>query len=361
MRLEFTCGIVLMASLWSCVVARASEGPSQLEVEPFALLPSDVRQPEGLTVDPSSGEVFVGTFDARDPKHLRNNVLLRYSVDGELLGSAKFGETPLTGIEYRDGYIYVLNFGASKLQRVRADFTGNPKVEDRVTFHALAPSAPTARRINNPDGSDDSIVFGSNGLPGPNGMVFDRKGNLFISDSFQGAIYRVANATRCDPCSLEVISRDSLLGTAGPLPFGANGLAFNADETLLYITNAGDGRLLRMNLATAKIDILAESLPGADGLMFHDGLLWVNANQVDTVVGVDEAGLIRFRVGAFNSLTEDGAPIGLLFPASAAVGQDDWIFVSNLALALTPTVGDEWEEKVRRWTIVRFKAPKVMK
>lgn len=336
---------------------RAAEQRLQtIAVAPFAQLPDGVRQPEGLTVNTQAREVIVGTFDAREPEAQRNNQLLRYDAKGHLLARRSFGATPLTGLAYREGQIYVLNFGASKLQRLAADFTENTPVEDLASFSALRPSAPTTRRIANPDGSEDRIEYGSKGFPAPNGMVFDRNGNLYISDSFQGAIYRIDVATSCKPCTLRTVSRDALLGTAGALPFGANGLALNADESLLYINNAGDGRVLRMSLPAGPVSVLAESIHGADGLLFHEGLLWVAANQQDAVLALDESGRTRVRAGEFLGIAADGAPLGLLFPASTAVLGDRMIVV-NLALPLTPATGDEWEEQVTRWNLVQFKLP----
>ena len=62
----------------------AQEGPRLVDVERFVSLPLDVRQPEGLTVDPISGALFVGTFDARTPESTRNNRVLRFDLDGRL-------------------------------------------------------------------------------------------------------------------------------------------------------------------------------------------------------------------------------------------------------------------------------------
>lgn len=339
-----------------CPSAATANGTGRIPVQPFATLPADVRHPEGLAVNPGNGEVYVGTFDARMPESARNNQVLRYSADGRLLARKSFGATPLTGVEYHDGKVYVLNFGASKLQRLAAAFDAETPVEDVAAFAALAPSAPPARTVDNPDGSQDRIAFGSNGFAGINGMTFDRAGHLYVSDSFQGAVYRIADAAHCAPCRVETIKRDPLFATAGPLPFGANGLAFNADESLLYVTNAGDGRLLRMAMPDGAVGIVAESVHGADGLLFHGGLLWVAANQADTVVALDETGRIRHRAGDFRGIGADGAPLGLLFPATTAV-QGNRMIVANLALPLTPATGDEWEEDVTRWNLVRFDLP----
>jgi hypothetical protein len=333
-----------------------ASGPVGIPVERFLELPEDVRHPESIASDSQTRELFVGTFDARMPETSRNNTLLRYSENGKLLARRSFGAHPMTGIQLENGYVYVLNFGASKLQKIRADFDAGTAIEDVAMFKALPVPAPTPRQVTNPDGSVDEIRFGSKGLPGINDMVFDRKGNLYVSDSFQGAIYRIANATSCSQCEVETISRDPLLATAGALPFGANGLALSSDESLLYINNAGDGRVLRMTLADRKVTILANSMYGADGLRMRNGVLWVATNQIDAIVGLDERGRERFRAGSFRGIDENGAPNGLLFPASTAV-LGEWMIVANLSLPLTPTSGDEWEENVKRWTLERFKLP----
>lgn len=343
-----------LAGLAACASARADA--ARLPVTPFATLPADVRHPESLAVDPASGEVYVATFDAREPASARNNQLLRFAADGRLLAQRGVGATPLTGIGFFQGKLYVLNFGASKLQRIDAAFTATSPIEDLATFAALVPPAPPARRIDNPDGSHDSIQFGSTGFPAINGLVFDRAGTLYVSDSFQGAIYRIVGAATCAPCRVEVFARDPLLATTGALPFGANGLAFNADESILYINNAGDGRVLRRRMPDGAIEVLADGVYGADGLLFHEGLLWVSANQIDTLVALDERGRMRHRAGDFLGVAADGSPRGLLFPAASVV-QGRRMIVANLALPLTPVAGDEWEEDVTRWNLVQFDLP----
>lgn len=337
-------------------IAEARDGPQRIAVESFVTLPADVRHPEGLASNPSNGDLYVGTFDAREPAEQRNNQVLRYSSDGKLLARYAFGSTPLTGVEFAHDKLYVLNFGASKLQRLDAQFNAKSQLEDVVSFGALSPPAVEPRTVQNPDGSTDRTSFGSSGFPAINGMVFDRAGNLYVSDSFQGAVYRIDNVRTCSPCVVNVVSRDPLLATANPLPFGANGLAFGANPDVLHIANAGDGRLLKLTLSTGSMTVLSESIPGADGLIFHDGLLWVAANQADVVLGIDEQGLVRVRAGEFSGVGANGAPRGLLFPASTAVS-GRWMVVTNLALPLTPANGDEWEERVTRWNLVRFRLP----
>ncbi|HWV88716.1 MAG TPA: hypothetical protein VNZ59_01425, partial [Burkholderiales bacterium] len=49
----------------------------------FATLPDGVRFPEGITANPASGDIFVGTFDGGTP----NNKLLRFNRHGKLEAS----------------------------------------------------------------------------------------------------------------------------------------------------------------------------------------------------------------------------------------------------------------------------------
>ena len=113
-----------------------------------------------------------------------------------------------------------------------------------------------------------------------------------------------------------------------------------------------------MDLATKAVSVFAESVHGADGLLFDArGRLWAAANQADELVALNDKGRVVARVGRFDGIRRDGTPRGLLFPASMViVGYH--MYVTNLALPLTPAVGDEPEEDVTRWTVARLKVPK---
>jgi hypothetical protein len=131
----------------------------------------------------------------------------------------------------------------------------------------------------------------------------------------------------------------------------------NANQSALFIANTGDDRVLRLDLATNVLGVFAESINGADGLAFDGkGRLWVAANQADEIVALNGNGRVVARVGEFEGVRRDGAPDGLLFPASVVILGDD-MFVTNLALVLTNAAGDEPEEDVSRYTISRIKLP----
>jgi DNA-binding beta-propeller fold protein YncE len=226
-------------------VARAAPpaAPAWIETEPFATLPAGVKYPEGLATDPATGAVYVATFSQAS-----DNKLVRLDRTGAVRAVKDFGSQLLLGLGFAQGRVYILNMGASKLQRIAAEFDASTPVEDVAPFPAIG--SPGTRAVANPDGSADAVAYGSSGFPAPNAMVFDRAGNLYVSDSFQGAIFVVAHAATCAaPCDVATLKHDPMLATSGFPPFGANVLALDAAESALYIANTGDNRVLRMSMA----------------------------------------------------------------------------------------------------------------
>jgi DNA-binding beta-propeller fold protein YncE len=346
---------LLLAVASTCLIvetplARADERDA---VHHFASLPDGLRFPEGIAANPKTREIIVGTFDSE-----RSNRLLRFASNGRLLAQRDFGATALLGLAFHapSGKVYIANFGASKIQRIASAFDGTTAIEDVGDIPILA-GPPLPRTVANPDGSSDTIMFGSNFFPGPNGLVFDKSGTrLYISDSFQGAIFRLDDPTTCAPtCFMSTIARDPLLATAGFPPFGANGVALSEDETALFIANTGDDRVLKFDFLKSVVTVFAESINGADGLVFDSrGRLWVAANQNDELVALNANGRVVARVGDFKGIHRNGTPEGLLFPASVVILEDE-MFVTNTALPLTPAIGDEPEEDVTRYTVSRIK------
>jgi len=335
------------------------------DVDTFAVLPNGVRLPEGITANPANGDIYTATFDAPDPVTNPNpkNKLLRYDRHGRLIGVRDFGTLPILGLEFdrASKKVYILAVGdfngsGSRVLRVAADLS---QLEDVAPIPGIG--APTPRTAGNPDGSSDTITFGS-GARVPNAATFDKHGNLYVSDSFQGAVFKITNPSACVPsCTAKTLVHDPLLATAGFPPFGANGLAFNKNESALFVANTGDDRVLKvtdLDSMTPTVTVFAESLNGADGLVFDkdSGLLWVCANQADEVVALNANGRVVAKLGEFRGITRNGTPDGLLFPASPVIVGDE-IFVTNLAIVLNGSPGDEPEEDVRLWTISKMRLP----
>jgi secreted PhoX family phosphatase len=358
-KIAVTCviaGLLASGPVWSDDDHRRRGGDD--DVQPFATLPDGVRFPEGITANPRTGEIYVATF-VFGP----GNKLLRFSRHGKLIAQRDFGETPLLGLAFDREHrkVYIANMGASQIQRIAADFDDGTPIEVVAAVPKIG--APAPRSEVNPDGSSDTTTFGSNSFPAPNAMTIDRQGGLYVSDSFQGAIYRIHNAAGCaTPCPVDTVAHNPFLATAGFPPFGANGLALSRDSKTLFVANTGDDRVLKVDLTSPApskpVSIFAESINGADGIAFDDdGRLWVAANQNDEIVALNRNGRVITRIGEFEGLDRHGAPKGLLFPASIVI-VDDWMYVTNLALPLTnDLVGDEPEEDVKVWTVSRIRIP----
>jgi len=172
--------------------------------------------------------------------------------------------------------------------------------------------------------SVSATVTGSSGL---NALTFDKAGNVYISDSFQGIIWRTGPTGG----AATVWAQDPLLTTIGVPPFGANGIEFNNERTILYVANTGNDQIIQIpvtngqsnNPIAGKASVLVNSINGADGIVIdaHDNI-WVAANQADEIVVIDKTGKVIAKLGDFNGVDEDGVPHGLLFPASPAFSPD---------------------------------------
>lgn len=287
----------------------------------FATLPKDGPGfPEGIAAD-RHGNIYVATFDFNRP-----NVIYVFGRNGKLDETIPVPGVPL-GLEFdRAGNLYVANFGGGNVLRFSPPFN--------------AGSTPTVLPVAGCTGPFEC---------GLNALAFDASGDLYVSDSFGGRIFKLDLPSGAS----SVFVSDELLrpGSHGFPPFGANGLAFRGGD--LYVANTADDRILKLNVATKAVTTFAESVNGADGLAFDArGRLWVAANQADELVALNSKGRVVERRGAFQGIGKEGAPKGLLFPASIVLSRGA-IYVTNLALALTPASGDEPEEDVSTYTVSR--------
>lgn len=135
----------------------------------------------------------------------------------------------------------------------------------------------------------DAVTVLATGFQAPNAIAQDRHRNLFVSDSFMGAIFKVAP----DGSSNTVWIQDPRLmpQPGGSPPFGANGVAFDRNQRFLYVATTSDSKIYRipvekdgsagpMQLFASGATLGPEALHGADGIMFDvRGNLYVCANS----------------------------------------------------------------------------------
>lgn len=321
-------------------------------VQTFTQLAEDLRFPEGLAVT-TDGTVFASTLDFGN-----ENFVVRFDSSGREEARVSFGGAPLLGLalDEDESFLYIANFngGAGQIEKLPTDFT-----ESTVrTLVAEVPvtGAPEDRLVGNPDGSNDIVSFGEGGRA-PNGLYW-KENTLYFTDSFQAAIFKINDVESCNGCIPDLVIQDPLLATAGFPGFGANGLAMGVNNDILYVSNTGDDRVLKVDVTVPKVEVFAESVDGADGLLMDEesGILWVAANQADQILGLNKDGRVVARLGGNPGLTRDGVPMGLLVPASIAM-RGRYLYVTNLALILTEAVGDEIEEFVTATTISQIPVP----
>ncbi|MFZ0067606.1 MAG: SMP-30/gluconolactonase/LRE family protein [Pseudolabrys sp.] len=299
-------------------------------------VPSSV---EGLTVGPD-GNIYVTSFGFNATGAITgNSVLFVIKPNGDLVRKVAIANSsPHTlGLAFNpvNGFLLVLDFGAGVVLHV------NP-----VTGASSVFSTPTV---------------GGTGL---NALTFDRLGNVYISDSFNGVIWKTGPGG-----GTPTIWNNSLLlgpGTGLTPPFGANGVEFNNAGTILFVANTATHQIIQIPVnkdgtaGTASIFITGINAPDGIAIDRKDNL-WVCANQEDDIIVLDKTGKVIAKLGDFNGI-DDGIVKGLLFPASLAFSKDGkTLYVSNLTLYLPyagaqAAVDSPWTLKVKHYTVAKMRA-----
>lgn len=332
--------VALLAALMAGSLLFPSAAPGQsvsnrTAAQIFAILPDGSTGPEGLTVG-ADGNVYVTTFGFNQNGAVSGpGQLFVFNPQGGLLRQVSIaGSSPhLLGLAFHPatGALLVIDFAAGQVLDV------------------------------NPVTGASSVFMTVTGNSGLNALTFDGAGNVYVSDSFQGIIWK----TGAGGGAGTVWASDPLLTTTGTPPFGANGVEFNHAGTILFVANTGNDTVVRIpvnngNAGTASVFV--NSINGADGIAVDSqDNLWVAANQSDEIVVVDPSGKLIAKLGDFEGVDGKGLPHGLLFPASPAFSLNgEFLFVTNLALDLRvfdlpQTVDSQWCAQVRHFTVSRIR------
>jgi sugar lactone lactonase YvrE len=360
-----TLACVTLAFAISSTPAAAWERGS---VENFTV-PSGSPMMEGLIVG-RDGNVYVSTFDPTGATGMPAQVLT-FSSDGTLLNrkplvisppsSESKPSTAMLGVAFPPGMdaLYVIDFGLGNVLAV------NPKTGASSVCITL-------------DSSQEHTT------PGLNALTFDAAGNTYVSDSFNGIIWKLTGKAcgqaekwveddllkpnNCtNPQDPTTCNANSKFGFFGVPPFGANGVEFNNEATAMFVCNTAFNRIIKIPVETdgtagSPITVFTNSINGCDGIAIDKSdNIWAAANQGDEMVVVDPTGKAIAKLGDFNGV-EGGATSGLLFPASPAFSKDGQsLFVTNLELdlrilGLPESVDSQWAAKVTRHSIAKLEA-----
>ncbi len=278
------------------------------------------HMPEGIAIDPS-GNLYATSFAFAPVANICVESPSGQIIDVIPVPAGKAGIASLLGELFEPSQgLYVVDF---------------------------ANGAPTNGRLLRINVVTHDVTVLATGFSASNGIAQDRHRNLYVSDSFLGAIFKVAP----DGSSNTVWVQDPRLAPqpGGSPPFGANGVAFDRDQRFLYVASTSDSKIYRIPVeddgsagpmelfaSGAAIDAsqqTTEALHGADGIMFDvRGNLYVCANSAQhpapgspgeiQVLSPDATLIARYDGVGQNDLD---------FPASL-VFHERALYVTNLSL-----------------------------
>lgn len=242
--------------------------------------------PEGVAVAPN-GDIFVTLAPTGEVR----------KIDPE----TGVGET-LTTIDPGGGFLLGMAFDDDDLY---------------VALASFVPETSGVWQIDTETGAAARVVD----LQGfPNDLTFDKWGNMYVTESIGGAVYRVEEGSNV----AELWVQDDLLVgdvevSPVPFPIGANGIVYDEKNDAVIVANSQVPAIIEIedNCGTAGVlSVIAagEDLRGADGLSLgKSGDVYVVSNFNSTLLRVD-------RYWGDLEVIADGDD-GLVFPATAAFGQ----------------------------------------
>src|SRR5512145_2747874 len=278
----------------SAVAAPAHLTPGRTETV-LALQPL-IDLPEGIAVD-RRGNIYVS--NRRLENDHRVSEILKLAPDGAVTVVATLD--PNVENEVDGG---VLGLAVSP---------------NRVVFAALSTSHDETRGIwrIEPDGSTRRLR-GSERMIVPNALTFDPQGNLYATDSSDGAVWRFPRGRPGAPWL-----RDDLLAGFPDGPIGANGIAF-VPPSSLYAANTNFGWIVKIPIGRNGRAGRAEVVAIGFELLIVDGLAAdVHGGLHAAIVGASITGsapLVHVdpRTGAITSSTDEWSQFD--FPTSLAFG-----------------------------------------
>jgi sugar lactone lactonase YvrE len=341
---QFKVGATALAVFIGIFAATPASAWKRGSVDVLAVMPdvtSGVQSVvEGLTVGPD-GNIYVSTFGFNTAGPINGPAaLFVFSPNGSLIRKVTIENSSahMLGLGFNPVThdLLVLDFGAGKVLKL------DPKT------------------------GQSSVFMGPVSGSGLNALTFDKTGNVYISDSFNGVIWKTGpNGGAATPW----VPPNALLGPGAGLtpPFGANGIEFNNAGTTMYVANTAFHQIIQIPVSSGgdagSPSIFITGINAPDGIAIDgNDNLWVCANQEDEIVVIDKTGKVIAKLGDFGGIGPNGLARGLLFPASLAFSNDrSTLYVSNLTLFLPyagaqAAIDSAWTLQVKGYTVSKLRA-----
>jgi sugar lactone lactonase YvrE len=340
---RFKIGAAALGLVLGVLAAAPANAWKRGDVDVLATLPAATGSVEGLTVGPD-GNIYVPTFGFNTTGMLSGPAtLFVISPNGNIVRKVTIAPSSghMLGLRFNPvtSALWVLDFGAGNVLNV------------------------------DPHTGASSVLAGPIAGSGLNALTFDSAGNGYVSDSFNGTIWKIsplgggATAWKTDP----------LLGNGGGAltpPFGANGVEFSNDGKTMFVANTAFHQLIQIAVNTGgsagAASIFVSGINAPDGIAIdRNDNIWICANQEDEIVVIDKTGKVIAKLGDFRGIDNKGIAQGFLFPASLAFSRDGaTLYVSNLTLFLPfadPNPGNvaidsAWTLQVKGYTVSRLPA-----
>lgn len=296
--------------------AHADDANGTTTVVPFD--PNEGQFPESITTDQngniyfpgSGGRIWTVIPDGRHQPVLFATVPLPQASppDVSVLVGVKVG---------KDGYLYTVSGGSS------------PSL-DASRVWRISPSGDVQEYAHlDPNGK-------------PNDLAFDDAGNLYVTDSGLGEVWKIGPGGDAAGATPAVWLSDPLLapnpsdpGAPGGLAFGANGIAFDAGKKNLYVDNFDNGQIIKIPVDTSgqpgEATVFASDprLKGADGLAFDArGTLYAAVNPQNQIATVSSTGTVN--VLASGPIFD--TPSSMVFSSQDGDSQSGTLYIANYAL-----------------------------
>ncbi len=291
--------LLALASLPIVTVAAGEKQPT-LVLRHFVTLPTGLGA-EGLLIH--EGHFYVGTFSLT----ATDGTILVYNKDGSLTQRFTVSGLPQVGqlVFTNDETLVAVagNLGSGKGSVVKVDVeTG------KVTTFA-------------------------SGFKLPNGIVVDEHGDFFVTDLLAGSVSKITpSGTVSTFASGGLLAPAPIPGTG--LTLGSNDLVFNEEQTALYVTNVGQGIVVKIAVGKdGKAGAVTKfaSIPTPDGVAFDEkGLLFVTSPFTNSVYTVTSNGSTQ-KLSIDTSHAQLNNPSNLAFHGRQ-------LYITNLAIGGTGSI-----------------------